>query len=251
MTFVDEETAAAAAEAAEARMSLVEHLTELRKRITVALLAVAACAVVVFALYNPILEFLLEPYRQVKGEDVKVYVTDPLEGITTRLKVAGWGGLFMASPVVLWQVWRFITPGLHKKEKRYAVPFVLASIVLFALGLTLAYVTFPKALEFLVGVSGPNVEEIFSPNRYITFLLRVMLAFGLAFEFPIVLVFLQLARVLTSKRLRGWRRQAAVGILASAAILTPSQDPWSLLAMAGPMYIFYEGSIIVGRLMKR
>lgn len=237
--------------AGEARMTLVEHLTELRKRVVISLLAITAAAVVVFAFYNPILEFLLEPYRQVKGDDVKVYVTDPLEGITTRLKVAGWGGLFAASPVVLWQVWRFITPGLHKKEKRYAVPFVLASLILFGLGLALAYVTFPKALDFLVGVSGPNVEEIFSPNRYITFLLRVMLAFGLAFEFPIVLVFLELAHVVTSRKLRSWRRQAAVLILAAAAVLTPSQDPWSLLAMAVPMYIFYEASILIGRLMKR
>ena len=232
-------------------MSLVEHLTELRKRLFISVLAVAVCAIGVFALYNPILEFLLEPYKQVKGGNPKLFVTDPLEGITTRLKVAGWGGLFIASPVVLWQVWRFITPGLHKKEKRYAIPFVLSSIVLFGMGLVLAYITFPKALEFLVGVSGPNVEEIFSPNRYITFLLRVMLAFGLAFEFPIVLVFLQLAKVLTSKKLRSWRRQAGVLILASAAVLTPSQDPWSLLAMAGPMYIFYEVSIVIGRLMKR
>lgn len=250
MALLDEDPGVS--DAAEARMTLIEHLAELRSRLFKSLLAVVAAAIVVFAFYDPILEFLLEPYKQAKGGELpKLFVTDPLEGITTRLKVAGWGGLFLASPVVLWQLWRFITPGLHKNEKKYAVPFVLSSVLLFGLGVALAYLTFPRALDFLIGVAGPNVEEIFSPARYISFLLRVMFAFGLAFEFPIVLVFLQIAGVLSSRKLRSWRRQTAVFIVAAAAVITPSQDPWSLLAMAVPMYIFFEAAIIVGRLLKK
>jgi len=233
------------------RMSVVEHLTELRNRLFKTVLAVTLGAIVCFALYDPLLDFLVKPYCDLRQGDCKLFVLSPLDGIATRLKIAGYGGLILASPVVLWQLWRFITPGLHRQERRYALPFIFSAVALFALGIFLAYITFPKALEFLIDIGGNNVEEIYSPKEYISFFLKVMLAFGLAFEFPVVLVFLQLVRVLTSAKLRGWRRGALVCIVASAAIITPSQDPWSLLAMAGPMYIFYEVSILIGRTLKR
>jgi sec-independent protein translocase protein TatC len=234
-----------------ARMSLVEHLAELRNRLFKTAIAVTIGAIVCFALYNPLLDFLVRPYCDLRDGDCTLFVLSPLDGIATRLKIAGYGGLIIASPVVLWQLWRFITPGLHKKEKRYAVPFILAAVGLFFLGVFLAYITFPKALEFLIDIGGDNLQEIYSPKEYISFLLKVMLAFGLAFEFPVVLVFLQLVRVLSSARLRSWRRGAIVAIIAAAAIITPSQDPWSLMAMALPMYAFYEISIVIGRTLKR
>ena len=176
---------------------------------------------------------------------------DPLEGFAIRLKVAGYTGLFLAFPVVLWQLWRFVTPGLHPKEKRYAVPFILSSIVLFAGGAALAYVTFSKALQFLQSVGGPSFEQIYSPAKYLRLVLLMFLAFGLAFEFPVLLVFLEVAGVLTTSQLKKWRRGAAVAILVVAAVITPSQDPWTLLAMAVPMYLFYEASILIGRLLKK
>lgn len=235
-------------------MSVVEHLTELRKRLVISILAVVLGGVVAFALYNHILDFLLDPYcklpRRPPGP-CTLFITDPLEGFATRLKVSTWTGLFLASPVVLFQLWRFVTPGLNPNEKRYAVPFVITSVVLFALGAFLAKLTFPRALDFLVGVGGPNLEAIFSPTKYLRLIILMIAAFGLAFEFPVLLVFLQLAGVLTSRRLASWRRPAAVVIVAVAALITPSQDPYSLLAMAGPMYLFYEGSILVGRLLHR
>ena len=234
-----------------ARMSLVEHLTELRNRLFKSVLAVTIGAVACFALYDPLLDFLVRPYCDIRGGDCKLFVLSPLDGIATRLKIAGYGGLIVASPVVLWQLWRFITPGLNKKERRYAVPFIVSAVTLFFLGVFLAYITFPKALDFLINVAGDNVEEIYSPKEYISFFLKVMLAFGLAFEFPVVLVFLQLVRVLSTAKLRSWRRGAIVGIVAAAAVITPSQDPWSLMAMAVPMYLFYEVSILIGRTLKR
>lgn len=234
-----------------ARMSVVDHLTELRNRLVKTVLAVAIGAVVCFVLYDPLLDFLVKPYCDLREGECKLFVLSPLDGIATRLKIAGYGGLILASPVVLWQLWRFITPGLHKKERRYALPFIVSAVSLFFLGVFLAYITFPKALQFLIDIGGSNVEEIYSPKEYISFFLKVMLAFGLAFEFPVVLVFLQLVRVLTSARLRGWRRGAIVGIVAAAALITPSQDPWSLMAMAVPMYLFYEVSILIGRALKR
>ncbi len=231
-------------------MSLVEHLAELRRRLIVSAVALVAGGIVAFLLYNVILDFLLGPYKSVTGKDTLV-ITDPLEGFATRLKISAWGGFFLASPVVLWQLWRFITPGLHKREKRFAVPFIVASILLFLCGAAVALLTFKPALRFLVGVGGENLETFFTPTKYLGLITMMILAFGVAFEFPIVLVFLQLAGVVPSSRLRRWRRPTAVIVVAVAAVITPSQDPYSLLAMAGPMYLFYEGSILVGRLLHR
>jgi len=231
-------------------MPLVAHLTELRTRLIWSAIALVAGAIVAFTLYSPILEFLIQPYTDITGK-TEFVILDPLEGFASRLKVAAWGGAFLASPVVLWQLWRFITPGLHKKEKRYAIPFIVASVLLFALGAAVALLTFEQALSFLIGVGGPNVDPLFSPGKYLGLITLMMVAFGIAFEFPVLLLFLQLAGVVTSRKLRSWRRPALVIIVAVAAVITPSQDPYSLFAMAGPMYLFYEISILIGRLLKK
>lgn len=233
-----------------ARMTLVEHLTELRSRLVKSAIAVTIAAVVVFCLYDRILAVLIAPYKDLTGQST-LTIFSPLEGIAARLKVAGYGGLFLASPVVLWQLWRFITPGLHPKEKRYAIPFLLSSIVLFLIGAAVAILTFPKALQFLIQISGHHVETLFGPERYVTFLLKVILAFGVAFEFPILLVFLQLANIVSSRRLMKSWRGSVVFIFAFAAVITPSQDPWSLLAMAVPMTIFFFAAVGIGHLLKR
>jgi sec-independent protein translocase protein TatC len=237
-------------------MSLIEHLRELRRRLVISIAAVVVGGAVAFALYNQILDFLIGPYCELPQPPrppgpCTLIITDPLEGFATRLKVATYGGLFLASPVVLYQLWRFITPGLNPNEKRYAIPFVVSSIVLFSFGILMAKVTFPRALDFLVGVGGPDVTAFFSPSKYLRLVLLMVVAFGVAFEFPVLLVFLQLAGVLTSRRLASWRRPAVVVIVVVAAVITPSQDPYSLLAMAAPMYLFYEASILIGRVLKR
>src|SRR3954451_13801676 len=240
------------------RMSLGDHLAELRRRLIVSVVAIAVGATVAFLFYNHVLNFLVQPYCKAQAHrnitspaGCNLVISDPLEGFTTRLKVSGYLGLFLASPVVLFQLWRFITPGLHRREKKYAIPFVGSSVLLFALGGLVAILTFPKALDFLIGVSGKNVTTFFTPSKYIGLYVLVVAAFGLAFEFPIVLVFLELAGVLPSRKLRDWRRPAVVVIFIVAAVITPSQDPYSLFAMAVPMYIFYELSIIIGRLLKK
>ena len=233
-------------------MSLAEHLAELRSRLVKSILAVAVFSVLGFVFSNPILDFLVEPYCEVKqGQDCALVLIDPLEGFATRLKIAAFVGVLLASPVVLWQIWRFVTPGLHPKEKRYAIPFIASSVLLFIGGAVVALFTFPKALEFLVEVGGPNFVPLFSPSKYLRLFLLVVIAFGISFEFPVLLVFLQLARVLSTARLRRWRRGAIVGIFVFAAVITPSQDPVTMLAMALPMYVFYEAAIVIGRLFKR
>ncbi len=235
---------------ARGHMSLVEHLTELRRRLVISAIAVAVGAIVCFASYQFILNFLIGPYQDVTGKS-NLQVLDPLEGFATRLKIATYGGIFVASPVVLWQLWRFITPGLHPKEKRYAIPFVIASILLFLFGVFVALQTFEPALQFLTGVGGNDLSPNFTASKYLSFIILMFVAFGVAFEFPILLVALELAGVLTSQRLRKWRRPAIVVIVFIAAVITPSQDPYSLFFMSVPMYVFYEGSILIGRILKK
>jgi sec-independent protein translocase protein TatC len=231
-------------------MTLVEHLSELRRRIIVSLLAALAGGVVAFAVYPQILSFFTHPYCQLQPRHCSLYITGPLQGLSIRVEVAVYGGLFLASPVILWEVWRFVTPGLYPNEKRYAVPFVVSSILLFSLGAAIAYLVFPHALRFLNGIGG-NLRLIYSPNSYVNLIVLLMVAFGVAFELPVVLVCLELAGVVSPDRLRRWRRPAIVVIFALSAIFIPSSDPFSLFAMAIPMCLFYEGAIVVGRLVKR
>jgi len=234
-------------------MTLAEHLAELRRRLIVAMAAVAAGALVAFFFYPSILRFFVHPYCAVVGphRPCTLFVTGPLDGLSIRLKVATWGGLVLALPVVLWELWRFVTPGLHPHEKRYSLPFVLASLVFFGLGSFAAWETFPHALRFLTAVGGPTLQTIYSPASYLRLIVLLMAVFGAAFEFPVLLVFLQVARVVSPRTLAHHRRWAIVAIFAFAAIVTPSSDPFSMLALAIPLAVFYEGAILVGRVLKR
>lgn len=234
-------------------MSVVDHLTELRRRLMIALVAIAIGGVVCFIFYNSILDVLRQPYCDVvdDAQQCRLFATSPLDPITLRLQIAGYGGFLLAVPVVFWQVWRFVAPGLHAREKRYAVPFIVSTIVLFSLGGLIAYLTFPKALDFLLHIGGSSLDVRLNPTKYLSLISLVILAFGLSFEFPVLLVFLELVGVVSSATLRKWRRWAIVGIVTFAAVITPSQDPYTLFFMAAPMYVFYEAAIVIGRLLKK
>ncbi len=232
-------------------MTLSEHLTELRSRVLVCAVAFLVAGVAAFLLYPWILSFLKHPYCEVAPSHCAFYITGPLDGLALRVKIAAYGGLFLASPVLLWEVWRFITPGLNPNEKRYAIPFIVASITLFALGALVAFLTFPHALRWLDSIGGPNLHEIYDPINYISLIVLLMVIFGLMFEFPVLLVSLEVAGVLSAKQLSSWRRWAIVGIVVVAGVITPSSDPFSMLALAIPLYIFYELSIVVGRIIQR
>ncbi len=191
-------------------MTFTEHLAELRGRIIKSMLAIVAGATIVFLAYNPILHFLQGPYNDWCASHAgkcasggNFVITGPLDGFAIRIKVSGWGGLVVALPVVLWQLWRFVTPGLHPREKRYAVPFVLSALALFAFGAFIAYWTLPLALDFLISFSGSSVAPLFTPNSYISLVVLMMVAFGAGFLFPVVLVFLELVGVLTPRPCRG------------------------------------------------
>jgi len=233
-------------------MTVVEHLAELRRRLIISIVAVVVAAIVCYIFALDIIRFLLDYYRDAtEGQRDAFIFTGPLDAFVTRLKVATYGGIVLATPVWLWELWRFITPGLHPKEKRYAVPFVLTSLVLFAIGAGVALLTLPRALEFLLGVGGEEIQPLLTADKYIGLVSIMLLAFGLAFEFPVLLVFLLIAHVVDTEQLARFRRWAIVLIFVFAAVITPSQDPYSLFFMAVPMYLFYEASILIGKLLGR
>jgi sec-independent protein translocase protein TatC len=248
----------------EGRMTLMEHLGELRNRIIICAVAVALAAVIGFIIYPQLLHWLQGPLREAtKGMPCsnggpkattscdKLITTDYLQPFIVRLKLASYFGILVASPIVLWEIWKFVTPGLNVRERKYALPFILTSIVLFLLGAVVAWFTLPKALNFLISIGGTSIDVRSTANAYVTLVGLMFLAFGLSFEFPVLLVFLLLVGVLTTATLRKYRRHAIVGITIFAAVITPSQDPYSLFLMAVPMWIFYEASIVIGRIMKR
>ena len=235
-------------------MTLVEHLGELRRRLVVCIAAFVAAAVATYVLYSRLLSFFEHPYcvsLHTHGARCALYVTGPLDGFAIRLNFTAYGGLVLASPVILFQLWRFVTPGLRANEKRYAVPFVVATVSLFCAGAFVAWLTFPHALSFLHVVTGPGIQQLFTPQKYLSLILALMAIFGLTFEFPVVLIGLELAGVVTPARLAKWRRPAIVLIVIVSAVITPSSDPFSMLAMAVPMLVFYELSIGIGKLLKR
>lgn len=240
------------AKEADGRMTLVGHLTELRTRLFRAALAIVVVSIVAFTQYGHVQLWLLDYYRNAVGDGTKKFITlGPLDGFGVRLTLSSYIGLFGASPVWIWQGWRFISPGLKSTEKKYAVPFLLSSVVLFLSGAAVALITLPPGLEFLVNIAGPGQEPFFTQDKFVNLITLVVLAFGFAFLFPVVLVFLQLVGAVTPGRLlRAWR-YAIVIIFVIAAVITPSQDPFTLFGMAVPMVIFYFGAIGVGKLLKK
>jgi len=232
-------------------MTLTEHLTELRRRLLVGVVGFLIAAVVAFLAYNQILAFLKGPYCHANHGHCALYVTSPLDGLSLRIKIAAFGGLVLASPILLFELWRFITPGLKRNEKRYAIPFVVSSVVLFLCGVAVAYVSFSHALVFLGSIGGPGLQEIYNPNQYLSLIIWMMIIFGLTFEFPVLLVSLELARVVTPAQLLGWWRWAIISITVASAVFTPSGDPLSMLALAVPLVAFYFMAIGIGKLARR
>lgn len=244
------------AERDPAQMALADHLRELRRRLFICLAAVAVALVPAWFLYPWLVDLLNAPYcdaqRSLDPDSAcKFLETNLLDPFTLRMRIAGWGAVILAMPVILWQLWRFIAPGLYKKERRYAVAFVGSGLALFSLGATLAYVTLTRAAQFLIGIAGSDVEVRAGIGNFTRLALLMMVAFGVGFQFPLVMVALQIVGVVTPQRLASWRRQSILLIVVLAAGITPSGDPFSLFALAIPMYLLFEVSIVIGRLVLR
>jgi sec-independent protein translocase protein TatC len=239
-------------------MSILEHIGELRNRLAKSCVALVVATLVAFSLlYEPVIDFLLRSYCALPAtarigsvaEDggCRLAALSPLEPLSIRIRVSLTVGLLLAMPFIAFQLWRFITPGLRPSEKRFAIPFALASTLLFVAGVAVAFYTLPKAIGFLSTMGGEGIASFFQADRYLRFVLFMGLAFGITFEFPLVLVFLSLVGALSSAAmLRAWRPAAAV-IIVAAAIITPSQDPISLFAMAVPMWLFYFTAAAIAR----
>ena len=238
-------------------MPIMEHLRELRSRIIRSFLAIAVASLTMLTVYDPVKNFLTQPYRNLCSSrpdfkcDGSLFSLGPLDGFSARMRICLYGGVVLALPVILWQIWRFIVPALSKKEKRYAVPFIVSSIVLFAVGCSLAYWTLDKALEFLISWSGTDVSQAYQVTKYISLVVLMMLAFGVGFLSPVLLVFLQLVSVVTPRALIKQWRYAVMGIFVAAAVITPSGDPVSMLALAVPLSVLYLLSALVGWLLVR
>jgi sec-independent protein translocase protein TatC len=235
----------------EQGMTLVEHLSELRHRLIICVVAVGLGMLAGFILYPQIFDVLIQPYKDIAGSHPtigggRLLQTDPLEGFSIRMRTSVYAGVGFAMPVLLWQIWRFVSPGLYANEKRYAVPFVVSALVLFVLGATLAYFTLPRAFDFLIDIGGEGFVTGYTAGKYFRLITYMMLAFGIGFEFPIVLIFFQMAGIVETNTLRRARRFAIVGICILVAVITPSGDPISMLMLSVPMVLFYEIAILIG-----
>ncbi len=234
-------------------MTLLEHLSELRRRLIISVLAFVGGAIICYLFYDQILTFLEHPYHIACATHHHSYCSGnlsnlaPLQGFTTRLNVCAYGGIVIGLPIILWQLWKFVTPGLKANERRYALPFVVATVTLFVLGGATAYLIYPKGLTWLLQQSGPNVSSLVSVQSYIDLICLLIVVFGAAFEFPAILVGLELAGVLKSATLRRVRRYAFLGIVIVSAVATPSSDVFSMVALVVPLTIFYEASILIGK----
>lgn len=235
-------------------MSFWDHLDALRGVILRSAVAVLAGMALCFAFAAYLQDLLVMPYARAAARIGPTAGTlallTPTEGFLVRIKLALFGGLLLGSPVVFWQLWTFVAPGLHASEKRLVLPITLAASLLFLMGAVFGWHIMGLATEFLLAFATPSIGNLWSLGSYLSFTAQIMLGLGLAFQLPLVLMLLVRLGVLATAQLSRWRRHAVVGILVAVALL-PMQDPLSLVLMSGPLYVLYELSILGGRLVER
>ncbi len=224
-------------------MSLVDHLAELRRRVAISVLAVVVASAVGFWLAQPIILLLLRP---LPGGEVQILTVTG--GFMIHLRIALVVGILLALPVLLYQLWAFVSPGLTSRERRAAAPWLPMTIVFFLLGVGVAYVTLPYAVEFLAAFQIVDAV-VFAPSaeHYFGFVFSIFMIFGVAMQFPTVLVLLSKLGILDVQRLRRSRRYALLGMVIFAVVITPGGDPISPAIMSGVMYLLYEATIVLMR----
>jgi len=246
--------------APDGRMALVEHIRELRNRLGISLLALGVCVVAAFFLREQVFDVIKAPYcdtevaqraSEVTGNECELYAFGPFEQFAVSLRISFIAGVIVSSPVWLYQLGAFITPALHRNEKKYAAAFLGAGLVLFVTGTVFAYFTISRGLQFLLTVGGDGIVTLPSIQSYLSFVTLTLLAFGVAFLFPVIVLFLNFVGIFPSRVMRSWRRGMIVAIAVAAAVLTPSQDPFTFMAMALPLYGLYEACILIARLRER
>lgn len=229
-------------------MPLLAHLAELRSRLIKALIAVAVGTVIAFFFSDQILDFLAEPYRTAVPDGDLAFFR-PTEAFSLVMRIALWAGTLLAIPVILYQLWRFVAPALTPREKRWAIPLTAILALLFLAGVAVGYWSLSRGLTFLIDFGGDALVPVIGADYYLRFAMRFLLAFGVAFCYPVFLFATAAVGAVSVKTLRRGRRWAVVIILVSAAILTPSGDPLTLLLLSAPMYLLYEVTILAARFL--
>jgi sec-independent protein translocase protein TatC len=232
---------------AEAKSPFTSHLDELRKRIIICIVAVAVGFFGSYFFAEQIFDILIKPLQAELPPDSMFIFTGLPEAFFVYLKLSLFGGILLASPVLLWEVWCFVAPGLYDQEKKYVYPFVIFSTLLFATGVSFGYfVVFPIAFKFFMGYSSEIIKPLPSIKEYLNFSCKLLFAFGVVFELPLFTLFLAKIGLVNEKMLRNKRKFAILGIFAVAAILTPP-DVVSQILMAIPLLVLYEISILVAK----
>ncbi len=232
-------------ETSGAKMSLVEHLEELRSRLFFCVAAVGLGATVAFIFYEPILQFLLSPLPSqanalaTHNGKPQIAVTGIGEGFSVVLKLSVAVGIALATPVWLYQLWGFLSPALTRREKRYALPFTLVGVALFLAGLAVGFLTLRYPIDWLLSFGEQYFVEIITADNYFTFVSYFLLAFGLTFELPLVLTFLAVMGVVSSQQLRKNRAAILVGLWIASCFITPGADPYSPLILGVAFTVLY------------
>jgi sec-independent protein translocase protein TatC len=238
----------------DGRMSLGEHLRELRRRFLVAAGAIAAGSVLGWVEYDRLFEAIMAPLRKVAAEHhglVNINFGGITQPFTVQLQVAMFVGVIVASPVWLYQLWGFIVPGLTKREKRTTIAFIGAAVPLFLLGCLFATIAVPRAIEVLLGFTPQGAANLPDAALYLTFVTHFILAFGLAFLLPVFLVALNVAHILPAHvMLKGWRI-AVMLIFVFSAMMTPTPDAWTMLVLALPMVGLFYTAVGISALLDR
>jgi sec-independent protein translocase protein TatC len=236
---------------ADGRMALSDHLRELRARILKAAAAILIAFVIALFFFDPLFHFVNEPYQQARealGKERTVATTNGAAGgFLLYLKLCGLAGLIGSSPIWLYQIWAFILPGLHRNEKKWTAIFAIVAGPLFFVGIVLGYLTLPKGLEVLIGFTPGDLTNLVEFNDYLTFFIRTLLGFGIAFEIPVFVVLLNMAGILKGRQLGAHRPWMIVGTFIFAAVITPSGDPFTMSFMAIPMVILFLISEVIAR----
>jgi len=218
---------------------LMAHLEELRSRIVKAGLAIVVGAVVAFVFRDWIFDLLIQPYREVTAERNLVFFR-PTEAFSLFMRISLFGGLVLASPVVIYQIWAFVAPGLTKRERRWVIPVVSVLAVLFLAGIWFGYWSLERGLGFLIDFGGDDLDPTIGGDFYLSFALRFLLVFGIAFEFPVFLFLAAAVGFVGWRSLARGRRWAVLLIVTIGAVVTPSGDPLTLLLLSAPLYALYE-----------
>ena len=234
----------------ERRMTVIEHLEELRRVLIISLIAWAVATVIGFATSQVVLGILLGPVHKVIGDQKLIY-PGPVDAFLLFFKIGIFTGFVLSSPIILWQVWTFVAPGLHRNERRFAVGFVASAVALFAMGIGFAFFALPIALRFLTGIGNSELQYLPFADKYINFVLILIAIFGVTFELPLAMTMLGLAGIVSTQFLKRNRLKFWIGIFVGANMVTPGVDPFTPLLLTAPLIILFELSILVIRALRR